>query len=138
MIYKLIYTRKILKICRKVDTDTCERCNTHVEDFKHLLWECRYSRDIWTEVEKQINERYNIILDLKYHTMLLGINEKTNKNHKAINTIIMTVKKRICYMERLKCSLPNNIKSLIDIRINTEKYIEKKQKKTTSKWDIII
>ena len=56
--------------------------------------------------------------------MLLGINKKTNKNHKAINTIIMTVKKRICYMERLKCSLPNNIKSLIDIRINTEKYIE--------------
>ena len=61
MIYKLIYTRKLLKTCRKVDTDSCERCSEEVEDFKHLLWGCRFSRDIWTEVEKQINER-NITL----------------------------------------------------------------------------
>ena len=67
MLYKLIYTKKLLKICRLVDTDTCERCNEQVEDFKHLLWDCRYSVNIWKEVEKQITERYGVTIKLKYH-----------------------------------------------------------------------
>ena len=33
------------------------------------------------------------------------------------------------FMERLKCSLANTIKSIIDIRVNVEKYIEKNKEK---------
>ena len=67
----------------------------------------------------------------------MGVNPEVNKNHAAINTIIMTIKKRICYMERLKSHDPNTIKSLIESRIRVEKYAEKKSGKTTSKWDFI-
>ena len=67
----------------------------------------------------------------------MGVNPEVNKNHAAINTIIMTIKKRICYMERLKSHDPNTIRSLIESRIRVEKYAEKKSGKTISKWDII-
>ena len=30
MLNKLIYARKLLKICDLVETDTCERCNEHM------------------------------------------------------------------------------------------------------------
>ena len=67
----------------------------------------------------------------------MGVNPDEHKNHAAINTIIMTIKKRICYMERLKSHDPNTIKSLIESRIRVEKYTEKKSGKTRSKWDVI-
>ena len=66
----------------------------------------------------------------------MGVNPENHMNHAAINTIIMTVKKRICYMDRLKSHDPNTIKNIIESRIKVERYIEKKSGKTSSKWDI--
>ena len=40
---------------------------------------------------------------MAYHTVIIGIKQEDYKNHEAINTIIMAVKKRICYKDRLKC-----------------------------------
>ena len=97
-----------------METDTCERCNDQVEDFKHLLWDCRYSRNIWKEVEKQITERYEINIELKYHNIIMGVNQADYKNHEAINTIIMAIKKRICYKDRLTCYDTNTIKNIIE------------------------
>ena len=68
----------------------------------------------------------------------MGVRQEDYKNHEAINTIIMAVKKRICYKDRLKCYDTNTINNIIDSRIRVEKYLEKKNGKTTSKWDIII
>ena len=67
----------------------------------------------------------------------MGVNPDHHRNHEAINTIIMAVKKRICYMDRLKSHDPNTIKNIIEGRMKVEKYIEKKTGKTNSKWDII-
>ena len=96
MLNKLIYARKLLKICNIVETDTCERCNSHVEDFKHLLWDCRYSVNIWKEVEQQIRTRYNVNVNvtLTYHNVIMGFNQNLYLNHAAINTIIMAVNKK--------------------------------------------
>ena len=93
MLNKLIYAKKLLKICDLVETDTCERCNVNTEDFQHLLWECRYSKNIWKEVENQIRVRYNVTVKMTYHNVLMGFKEELYKNHAAINTIIMAVKK---------------------------------------------
>ena len=92
MLNKLIYARKLLKICELVETDICERCNTQIEDFKHLLWDCSYSKNIWKEVETQIRARYNVNISLTYHNVILGYNQELYKNHAAINTIIMAIK----------------------------------------------
>ena len=40
----------------------------------------------------------------------MGFNPENCKNHAAINTIIMAVKKRICYKERLKTHDPATIR----------------------------
>ena len=46
MLHKLIYTKKLLHICRLVNTNLCERFLNEIEDFKHMLWSCRYSVEI--------------------------------------------------------------------------------------------
>ena len=73
---------------------------------------------------------------LTYHNVIMGFKQDLYLNHAAINTIIMAVKKRICYKERLKCYNPNTIKGIIEGRIRTEKYLEKKNGGKTNKWDI--
>ena len=40
MLHKLIYTKKLLHICRLVDTNLCEGCTNEIKDFKHMLWSC--------------------------------------------------------------------------------------------------
>ena len=66
----------------------------------------------------------------------MGFKQDLYLNHAAINTIIMAVKKRICYKERLKSCNPNTINGIIEGRIKTEKYLEKKNGGKTNKWDI--
>ena len=78
----------ILHICGLVDTNICDGCNTEIEDFKHLLWECTFSANIWKETERQIKEKYKLNTELKKHNIMLGVNPEVNKNHAAINTII--------------------------------------------------
>ena len=34
----------LLHICRLGDTNLCERCINEIEDFKHMLWNCRFSK----------------------------------------------------------------------------------------------
>jgi hypothetical protein len=68
----------------------------------------------------------------------MGFNPENYKNHAAINTIIMTIKKRICYKERLKTHDPVTIKSIIEGRMNVEKYLEIKKGQTISRWEVII
>ncbi len=50
----------------------------------------------------------------------MGFNPENYRNHAAINTIIMAVKKRICYKDRLKTHDPETIKSIIEGRMNVE------------------
>ena len=69
--------------------------------------------NIWKEVELQIRARYNVNITLTYHNVIMGFNPELYLNHAAINTIIMAVRKRICYKERLKCYNPNIIKGNI-------------------------
>ena len=44
---------------------------------------------------KQIWERFNINLELKNHTILLGVSKDNNKNHETLNTMILAIKKII-------------------------------------------
>ena len=75
---------------------------------------------------------------LTYHNVIMGFKQYLYLNHAAINTIIMAVKKRICYKERLKCHNPNTIKGIIEGQIRVEKYLGKKNGGKTNKWDLRI
>ena len=99
-----------------------ERCIKEVEDFKHLLWSCRFSVGIWKETEKQINERFRKNIEIKYHNLIIGLNPEDKKTHEAINTINMAIKKRLCYKDRLMTYDPCTIKSILEGRMNVEKY----------------
>ena len=60
------------------------------------------------------------MVKLTYHNVLMGFKEEMYNNHEAINTIIMAVKKRIRYKERLKCYNPSTISGIIEGRMRVE------------------
>ena len=74
-------------------------------------------------MQNQIKIRYKVTIKLTYHNVLMGCKQEIYNNHAAINTIIMAVKKRICYKERLKCHNPSTISGIIEGRIRIEKYL---------------
>ena len=49
----------------------------------------------------------------------------------------MAVKKRICYKDRLKTHDPATITSIIEGRMNVEKYLERKRGQDRSRWEVI-
>jgi hypothetical protein len=66
----------------------------------------------------------------------MGFNAENYKNHAAINAIIMAVKKRICYKDRLKTHDPATKKSTTEGRMNVEKYLERKRGQSRSRWEV--
>ena len=66
---------------------------------------------------KMINERFRTNIEIKYHNVIIGFNPENCKNHAAINTIIMAVKERICYKDRLKTHDPATIKSIFFFKL---------------------
>ena len=54
-----------------------------MEDLKHLLWDCRYSVNIWKEVEQQIRARYNVNVTMTYHNVIMGFKQDSYLNHAA-------------------------------------------------------
>ena len=69
--------------------------------------------------------------------LLWASTQKTAKNNAAVKTIILALKKRIFYKEWLKTHDPATIKSIIEGRMNVEKYLERKRGQDRSRWDII-
>ena len=72
-------------------------------DLKLLLWECRYSANIWKGVERQKRERFNINLELKNHTVLLPGNfpDPTHFPRQIFAISALRVKNSLCLGEGL-------------------------------------
>ena len=56
----------------------------NIGDYKHLLWDCRYSVKIWKEVEQQIRTRYGVNVTLTYYNVIMGFRQEMHTNHAAM------------------------------------------------------
>ena len=101
---------------KMVESSKCSRCE-EIESSKHLLWECRETKNIWNLFNKVINEQTSIkesvlkyedvfkmhdnkvlnMLKVKVIQQLIQIIRPVNWTENKINEIITDLRKLECY-----------------------------------------
>jgi hypothetical protein len=121
---------KMMKFKMTLD-DKCDRCGS-TETTKHLLWECKWSQDMWNNLNsiyRKMNLKEGFIR--KYDDLF------NFKSCSGSNTIKLKLINELIQIERPKHLNEQNIVIIINKLKNIEKYIAIKNKQLTkyyAKW----
>ena len=106
------YTNDVLTKCKILTDNTCSQCENCVDSNYHMLLDCIYTRQLWTEVEQWIKTIGNNDYILTDRRKILGDLE----NSDTINIIILCTKK-VLYL----CKLENRKPFLLRVQLNVKK-----------------
>ena len=105
------FTNDVLSVNVKSD-NTCSICSIDQDSNYHMLLDCRYIRQLWSEVEEWIKEISHNEYILTDRRKILGDLE----NNATINIIILNTKK-VIYL----CKLDNKKPHLLQVQLNVRK-----------------
>ncbi len=139
--YKLIRrtlpTNVHLKIYGIKDTDICDLCHDEIETYQHLLYYCRITQQLITDLKLWMSPNLIFLHNPTAKDIILGYNDIPHINTRnMINTMCLILKN---YIYRCKCknvlptfrSLLLEIKKRYTFENNSEHY------RTKEKWTIL-
>jgi hypothetical protein len=131
LINKDFFTRQKLHKYKIIDSDKCLVCN-QVEDFKHLVWECRQVKETWNNLNETLSSHglHNEKISSYEDVLNFGVSA-------AVNTIKICILQRFIQIDRQTKLSKDNINDIARGIITKEKYIAVKNKKLstfTKKW----
>ena len=100
--YRVINRRLMTNIIRSKYEDIsplCSFCHLEAETVKHVLFECKYVKCLWTALHKWISYFFEIPVDLNYEIVIL--NTYMGKQKLMINFLILVLKQ---YIYASKCA----------------------------------
>ena len=80
-----------------------------------MLWNCRFSVEIWKETENHLNERFKTNIEIKYHTIIMRFNPTNYKIMKQLTQSSWQLRKEYA----IKISLKHIIAATIRIWNNS-------------------
>ena len=134
--HRSLVTNKKLQQFGIRDNNLCDRCG-EIETISHLLFECHFAQDIWTEVYMWLNNTINSELYMDKMSILLG-----DTRNEIITTCIISIVKHELY----KCKWNKNalsihrLKHIIKGHMELDCYlgtIQSKKNKTLGKWSSV-
>ena len=94
--YKIIHhcvtTNSMLYNMKIKAYNTCDWCHFQEETIEHLFVECHIIKNLWLDIQKNLNKKYNFRKTLSTYDILFGINEQENRTVNDVNIIIIQVK----------------------------------------------
>ena len=66
-------------------------CQFQEETIEHLFVECHIIKNLWLDIQKILNQKYNFRKTLSTYDILFGINEQENWTVNDVNIIIIQV-----------------------------------------------
>ena len=87
---RIIPNNQFLYKCNINSTSLCDFCTMYVETNKHLFWECHFTREFWTDVERFLNEK-EITIKLDYKLISIGYT-KWSSHSNLLNFILIYAK----------------------------------------------
>ena len=140
LLLKKLPTNECLYKWGKSDTPLCTFCNLEVETIIHLLFQCKFSKRIWTYLNTR-TQNSNLWFDKSNNIIpkTLIMNNSNDKMNHVSNFIVLITKQ---YIYRYKCfnKIPNinGLKNEIRNHYYIEEYIAKKElkiEKHKKKWE---
>ena len=133
LINRDFFTHLRMKKYNMVNSDSCPRCGL-TETINHLLWECTHSKQIWNLYNKLSADQ------LESHNPVINYEGVYSFELNPAATLLkIKVIQALIQIVRPKNWNENNMKSLLDDLIKTEKYIAFKNfnvKAFLTKWKI--
>ena len=123
IIHDILDTKHYLDKVKLITDNMCSFCNMHPETTLHLLSECSYVVDLWTNIENWIRRKLNIDLKLDITMKIIGY-YNFDEYYWPLNFILLFSKYYIYQSSKRGKSL--NIFSLQNIikdRFHEQKYI---------------
>ena len=90
------FTNDLLFKCKIISDDTCSLCLNYKDSNYHMLIDCRYTRNLWSQFERWIQSISNDEYNLTDRRKILGDLE----NNAKVNMIILNTKK-VLYLSKL-------------------------------------
>ena len=135
--HRSLVTNKKLQQFGLRDNNLCDRCDS-IETISHLLFECPFAQNIWTGVERWLNQTINSDVYMDKVSVMLG----NPKNEIVTNCILLIVKhelykskwnRTVLNVPRLKRIIKNHMD--LDVYLGT---IQGKKDKSLGKWSSIL
>ena len=132
------FTNDVLTKCKIISDNTCSICSNNLDSNYHILLDCIYTRQFWSEVEEWIKTISNNDYILTDRRKILGDLE----NNATINIIILNTKK-VLYLCKLEKKKPH----LLQVQLNVKKVynhdlyklsINNKQNLFERKWSLLL
>ena len=123
IIHDILDTKQYLCNVKLITDNMCSFCNMHPETTLHLLSECSYVVDLWTNIENWIRRKLNIDIKLDVTMKIIGY-YNFDEYYWPLNFILLFSKYYIYQSSKRGKSL--NIFSLQNIikdRFHEQKYI---------------
>ena len=124
-----------MKKFKMKDKDQCPRCG-QIETTKHLLWECKYSQEIW----KLYN---NLMEEIKLNNEVINSYEKvfTIGLDKATCLVKIKIIQKMIQIERPKNWNKDNVQKTVSELMKIELYNAKENRSTEKfekKWKLYL
>jgi len=132
LINKDFFTRQKLHKYKITDSDKCLACN-QVEDFKHLVWECRQVKETWNNLNEILSARGLQNENISTYEDVLNFGGSA-----AANTIKLCILQRFIQIDRQTKLSKESIDEMARGTITKEKYIALKNNKLPTfikKWN---
>jgi hypothetical protein len=132
LVNKDFFTRQKLHKYKITDSDKCLACN-QVEDFKHLVWECRQVKETWNNLNEILSARGLQNENISTYEDVLNFGGSA-----AANTIKLCILQRFIQIDRQTKLSKESIDEMARGTITKEKYIALKNNKLPTfikKWN---
>ena len=105
IIMRIVPANYLLYKMKKVNTQSCTFCMIEPETIEHLFYECMEVKNIWFNVFREWNNVTGDVFVPSLYTCMLGIIDKSVKQHKALNIVLLIVKYFIFKCKYAQCEL---------------------------------
>ena len=72
LMHRIIFLNDRLYHCKLSDTQSCQFCNCHKENYKHLFVECQFIKKIWTDLIKWVKLQDLIDPEINYKNVIFN------------------------------------------------------------------
>ncbi len=84
----------------------CTFCNNEIESISHLFYQCSFSMNLWTKIERYVLCKTNISVKIDYKSVIVYFEHKNDKINSIVNLFILYGKFHIHKCRVLKI-IPN-------------------------------
>jgi exonuclease III len=123
LINKDFFTKERMLRYKMVENNRCEKCD-EPETFKHLMWECRYVRRSWSNLNRILRSKGEGVDEIRTYDEIFRFN-----NSAAITAIKLKIIQHFIQINRQTDISEDKIYKIINDLIAKEKYIAMKNRR---------